>query len=483
MGVSTIHHDFLESALALDGITSRREIAQWVGERRNAHRFEVCRKSLSHLNGWHFEDDTGDLAHKSNKFFRIEGIEVTTSFGPTNRWMQPIINQPEIGILGFLTQKIDGVLHFLAQAKMEPGNINLLQISPTVQATRSNYKGVHGGSRPLYLDYFLDRSVTRVRVDQLQSEQGSRFLRKRNRNKIVEAPPEHAVPEHPDFRWMTLGQLFDCLRADNLVNMDSRTVLSCVPFSAGRFAAGLKNAVRPSVAETFSQLVFESALGDLDDNAASTGIDDIISWLTWVKTEYELVVRRVPLKMLEGWVNDGDVVRHRSNKFFSVIGVSVASTSREVERWDQPLIDSAPGGIIAFLCQLRDGRLHFLIQGRVEPGNLDLIEMAPTLQCTPENYNPDRPELLPPFYGLIVNAQPEQIRYSATHSEEGGRFYHDENRYLVVELDSSTNLNLPPNYIWMTIRQIKEFIRFNNYFNIEARGLVSCLGLELPLCA
>ena len=30
-----------------------------------------------------------------------------------------------------------------------------------------------------------------------------------------------------------------------------------------------------------------------------------------------------------------------------------------------------------------------------------------------------------------------------------------------------------------TIRQIKEFIRFNNYLNIEARGLLSCLSVEL----
>jgi hypothetical protein len=28
----------------------------------------------------------------------------------------------------------------------------------------------------------------------------------------------------------------------------------------------------------------------------------------------------------------------------------------------------------------------------------------------------------------------------------------------------------------MTIRQLKEFIRFNNYLNIEARGLLACLG-------
>ncbi len=133
------------------------------------------------MTSWFFEPETDNLVHQSGRFFRIEGIAVRTNFGPTPRWMQPIINRPEIGILGFLTQRIGGVLHFLTQAKMEPGNVNLVQLSPTVQATHSNYTRVHEGLRPSFLDYFLERGAARVHVDRLQSEQGTRFLRKRNR--------------------------------------------------------------------------------------------------------------------------------------------------------------------------------------------------------------------------------------------------------------------------------------------------------------
>ena len=42
---------------------------------------------------------------------------------------QPIINQPEIGFLGFITKEFNGILHFLVQAKVEPGNVNNVQIS------------------------------------------------------------------------------------------------------------------------------------------------------------------------------------------------------------------------------------------------------------------------------------------------------------------------------------------------------------------
>ena len=49
---------------------------------------------------------------------------------------------------------IDGRLYFLMQAKVEPGNVNKYQISPTIQATKSNFTRAHGGKTPLFFDYF-----------------------------------------------------------------------------------------------------------------------------------------------------------------------------------------------------------------------------------------------------------------------------------------------------------------------------------------
>lgn len=467
---------FLHSAQVEKGIVSNKEFFLWFESRCKANTFEVKKLPLTDLKEWHFEPDTGDIVHKSRKFFRIEGIEVRTNFGYTPCWMQPIINQPEIGILGFLTKKINGTLHFLVQAKMEPGNVNMVQISPTVQATRSNYTQVHGGKRPLYLDYFLDHSKSRFVVDQLQSEQGARFLRKRNRNMIVQVPDCQVVKDHEDYCWLTLGQLFELLKLDNIVNMDSRTVLSCIRF------AGQDTVLDPSSLKCglngFCEEVYLSSLAD--EKMAVNDLDNIISWLTHMKTRYELHVQRVPLNKLKDWFCDGTEIRHQEGRFFSVIGVSVAASNREVQSWEQPLIESAKGGILCFICQKKNNVLHFIVQARVEPGNFDVLEFAPTLQCTPSNYDSNKPELWPPFYDLVINSPDSSIRYSTLQSEEGGRFYHDQNSYLIIEVDSNQELVLPENYIWTTIRQMKEFIRFNNYFNIEARGLLSCMEIKMP---
>jgi oxidase EvaA len=472
----SIEKAFMESALCNSGVTSLSDFLLWFDKQKTLSSFEVCRRALSELDGWHFQNDTGNLAHRSGKFFSIEGIDVRTNFGRVRQWMQPIINQPEIGILGFLTKKIDGILHFLVQAKMEPGNVNGLQVSPTVQATHSNFTKVHGGKKVPYLDWFLGNKHAHHLVDQLQSEQGSRYLTKRNRNIIIAVPENEPIDILEGFQWLTLGQLLELLKLDNVVNMDSRTVLSCIRYAGSD--EGLRKLTAIRAASKFEEDVYISSI--VDERHSLYSFDSLISWLTQMKTSYNLTVNRIPLNRVENWYYDGTMIRHCAGKYFSVIGVSVQIDNREVPHWHQPLIESAKGGIIGFICQKKQDVLHFLVQARVEPGNLDCLEMAPSLQFTSSNYDGCIPETFPPFHDLFTDININGVRYDVLQSEEGGRFYQDQNRYIVIEIDSKYNLSPPANYIWMTIRQMREFIRFNNYFNIEARGLLSCLSLKSP---
>src|ERR1044072_4989401 len=115
------------------------EFHRWLDERRRTHAYEVTRVPLEDLDGWRTDERTGDIGHRSGGFFALRGIRVDTNRRAIGSWSQPIIVQPEIGMLGLVVTVVDGEVHCLLQAKMEPGNINLLQLSPTVQATRSNY--------------------------------------------------------------------------------------------------------------------------------------------------------------------------------------------------------------------------------------------------------------------------------------------------------------------------------------------------------
>lgn len=205
------------------------ELRAWIEDRQRGAAFQVTRRALSQLDGW-VTDEGGNLRHQSGRFFSVEALKVKWDPGDGPReWLQPILNQPEVGILGLLGQRRDGVLRFLMQAKLEPGNVNGVQLSPTVQATRSNYTRVHGGKLPPYTEHFLNTSTSEILADQMQSEQGSRFFQKKNRNVAIMIPDGVALERLPHFCWMTLRQLRALLDEPNLVNMDTRTVLACLP--------------------------------------------------------------------------------------------------------------------------------------------------------------------------------------------------------------------------------------------------------------
>ncbi len=467
--------DFFRSALTVDGaLHSYDHIIHWLAQKNQEVMARVEVIPLDRLKQWHADPRTGNIHHHSGRFFSIEGIHIQTNAGQVPEWEQPIINQPEIGILGILTQKKNGILHFLMQAKTEPGNVNIMQLSPTLQATRSNYTRVHDGNTPLYLEYFRGERKAVILLDQLQSEQGARFLRKRNRNIIIEVRENEKVQTLNDFIWLTLGQIKQLIASDNLVNMDTRTVIAGIPFGSYdsdtlNFFAALRNS---PISGTFNTHLLHSMLNHEVHHADLTRI---ISWITGLKAHYELHVRPVSLKEVKGWRYEGGAYVHHQKKYFSVIGVEVAIGNREVINWDQPMIKPAQEGLISFIAKKIDGVYHFLVQAKVETGNFDILELAPTVQCLTGNYREGVNEYSVPFINEVLKAKPEQIWYSAMQSEEGGRFFREQNRNMIIEAGPEFPDEVPENYFWMTLHQLMTFIQYNNYLNIAARSLIAAI--------
>jgi oxidase EvaA len=430
----------LRRSATSQGVTPDDRFDQWWAQRSAAGSFAVDRVAFHELRGWHEHPATGDLRHDSGQFFQIGGLAVETDHGPVGRWAQPIITQPEIGVLGILVKSIGGVLHCLMQAKMEPGNVNLVQLSPTVQATRSNYTRVHRGSPIRYLEHFTGARRGRVLVDSIQSEQGSWFYRKRNRNIVVET--EEDVPVHEDFLWLTVGQVVELLRRDDVVNMDARTVLSCMPIAA----------------------TGEGALH-------TTG--EVLSWLTEIRSRYTMTATAIPLREVPLWRRGADEIYREDRKYFSIQAVSVRADTREVPGWTQPLLVPHHQGVAAFLARRIEGRPHVLVQARMEPGYVNGAELAPTVQCMPANYteSPHRPRYL----DEVLAAGPDRILFDTVLSEEGGRFFHARNRYLVVEVPDDFPLAEPEDYRWLTVDQLTELVRHSHYVNVQARTLLACL--------
>ncbi|MFI9255706.1 NDP-hexose 2,3-dehydratase family protein [Streptomyces sp. NPDC053069] len=418
-----------------------RDVPGWLAQRAHAHRFAVQRIPFAALDGWAFAPGSGNLTHHSGRFFSVEGLRVSVDTGPFRTWQQPIIRQPEVGILGILTKEFDGVPHFLMQAKMEPGNPRPLQLSPTVQATRSNYTKVHRGADVPYLEHFLRPRPGSVVADVLQSEHGSWFFRKHNRNMIVETSED--VPAGDDFCWLTLGQIGALLHQDNLVNMDARTVLSCAPLP-------------------------------LCGDEAPYETTELLSWFTAERSRHTVRAELMPLNAVEGWHRTPYEIEHEHGRYFRVVAVAVEAGSREVGGWTQPLIEPVGHGVTAFLTRRSAEGVQVLVRAQVEGGFLDTVELAPTVQCVPDNHAWLPAADRPPFLDAVLRATPDRIRYEAVHSEEGGRFRNAVSRYLLVEAAPGDVPDvLPPGYRWVAPGRLAALVRHGHYLNVQARSLLS----------
>ncbi|MCK1798585.1 NDP-hexose 2,3-dehydratase family protein [Streptomyces sp. XM4193] len=442
------------SLAAVDPSTGARcptgEVTDWLAERRRARAARVRRIPFAELEGWTFHKETGDLVHRSGRFFTVEGLRRPETDAPRTdgagaRWEQPIMVQPDVGVLGMLAREFDGVLHFLTYAKTEPGNPGLVQLSPTVQATRSNYQRVHGGSPVPFLDHFLLPGRGRPLVDTLQSEHGEWFLHKSNRNVVVETD-EHVAEDPaaaPDHRWLTLGQLGTLLRRDNVVNMDTRTVLACLPTPAE------------------------------EPRALHTDVE-VQSWLTRERARRRVRVESVPLEGIRGWVREAECIRHVEDRGFRVIAAAVEAEGREVGGWTQPLFEPLARSVSAFLVRHFDGTPHLLAQARPEDGLLHTVEVAPTVQ-----YAPDGHGQLPRYAELVETADSRDVLYTAVHSEEGGRFLNAESRCRFVSVDGLGDpelLDPPPEYTWITPGQLGGLVRAGHQVAVQARSLLAVLN-------
>lgn len=426
------------------------ELLAWVEERNQNLMVNIVPNRLSESNFWFYDEQYSCITNRNHSFFHICGMHC----GDIE---QPIIVQNEIGYLGILCKEINGMLHFLMQAKIEPGNINKIQISPTIQATKSNFTQKHGGARPPYLDYFVQAEKHTIIVDQIQSEQSSRFYKKRNRNIILLV--EDDVEVLPSHRWMTLEQLKQLMRYDNLVNMDTRTVISCLPFA-------LLDDERGKMRRYFND---QSLYNSIFDAAEPDDMAVIYNYINNYKMFDYAQPELVRLDKLQNWeMSDWGIYCNKPYSF-SVIYCDIEVESREVRNWTQPLFKAEGIATFGLFTAVIAGKRKFLVKAQAEVGCFDSVELGPTVQreaiCrTSEN------EIDKLFHKQLSSGV--GVMHNVLLSEEGGRFYHEQNWNVILEIEP---FKPPRGYFWADYKTLNLLTQVNNCLNIQLRNLLSLL--------
>lgn len=438
-------------------------IIDWVREKNEKLKVSVTRSKLTDSVSWFYDETCGEIRNKNNSFFQIRGLQQYRDGEMILE--QPILIQDEIGYLGIICKEINGVIHLLMQAKIEPGNVNKIQISPTIQATKSNFTQKHGGKRPAYLDYFLNVKPENIIVDQIQSEQSSRFLGKRNRNIIIMVNEEIEVLS--SHRWMTLGTIKQLMKIDNLVNMDTRTVLSCIPYCDANFS----DLEKCEIYEMFTDKpLFRSMFG-----AGERDLVQVYRYINNYKMLHGCENKIVPLKDLKSWRFTDEEIVHKSGYHFKVIFSDIEIEGREVTHWTQPLFQAEGMAVFGLITSEFEGAKKFLVHAKPEAGCFDRIELAPTVQLEAAVAESEYLPLDSLFFELLENGA--EIKNDVILSEEGGRFYHEQNRNIILNVSPEKVGELPEGYFWLDYKTLNGMVQYNNVLNIQLRNLLSLLEM------
>ncbi len=230
--------------------------------------------------------------------------------------------------------------------------------------------------------------------------------------------------------------------------------------------------------ETNSRI--QTMLNSIRDDNQLYKLDYVIKWFNKKREESDMLVEEVGINDLDKWNIDGNSgnIRHESGGFFEVIGVKVSNTfDREVGKkgWTQPMIAKNPGGILGILMKRINGVSHYLLQAKAEPGNIGKLQLSPTLQATTSNLLKAHGGSKPLFAEYFDEPKNAKIIYAKWQSEDGGRFHLKSNYNMIVEVDEQTDLEIPDSFIWVTLFQIKQLMKIENFVGPHVRGIISYL--------
>ena len=413
-----------------------KDLNTWIRNQKKKNKMLISKINIKNIVNWKI--DNKKIYNKNRSFFSI--VPFRFEVNKKNAWFQPLIIQNEVGILGILKKKYKAIDYYLLQAKVEPGNVNGVQLSPTVQATKSNYLRKHGGKKTNYLNYFIKINNSIKVISSLRlSEQGTRYLNKSNKNILIDIKNKK-IKKLQNYIWVTRKNLIYLLNKKNLLNMDTISVLSS------------------SIQKNFK------------DNPINKNFT-MFNLFNRFKKEIIIKKEKISFKQLVNWKTFKDKITDINSNFFSILFLKVKTNSREVKRWYQPIISDHFTSLNGFLVKTINDTTHYLLKIDQEPGF-----MSPRFTSTVaiKNYNPKKANLKIDFLNFFKGKQ-KMIKF--INSDEGGRFYKNETHNLVYILSNKDKLPEKKYFIWASHNQIINLIN-KNLLSIEARNLFASFNID-----
>jgi oxidase EvaA len=225
--------------------------------------------------------------------------------------------------------------------------------------------------------------------------------------------------------------------------------------------------------------VFSCAINKKKYDTPIINMVKILNFINNNKKKYFVSINRISLSKLRNWTAKKNIIINNKKNYFSIIGVSINNNSREINKWEQPIIAQENLAFAGFITKIISQTLHYLVSFDIKPG-LDNSCLSCTVRTSnfvnyKKNYD------LNEFKKNIINKnfikkKNGKLLYKTIQSDEGGRFYKSQICYSIFQLNNNYNLKIPKNYIWISHNQMINLIK-KRYFDIEARILFACFNL------
>ena len=397
--------------------------------------FKLSQTKLSQQQEWNLIH--GVLGHKTGGFFYITGL-VDNISGEE----QLILYQPQGAFNGLVVCKQEQDVYILLQARVEPGNSGIGQYGPTIQSTPANYLRFHGGKETPYFDFFFKYNPqVKPIANSMQLDLGKRYFQK---SKILSYVKSSSLVETAEnMIWVPLKVITEVLHYDNFLNTDLRSMIGVFDW------------------DLFLDLDSGSTSHSNATHTSDFGFDNNLSGKNMGKL--------VSLSQLQNWELTEEGIVDKANSGVSANIYKVVSTTREVKTWVQPLLCTANRGLITLLMrQVGDKsldtslpQLEFLISHQSEFGISGEKVLLPSQIIYPGENDTHQTTL----------NKDGKVLCEVIQSEEGGRFYQNENIYQIILVDSS--FESEDDQFWVSVDTLKGLLKTSNKVSIQLRCIAS----------
>lgn len=389
--------------------------------------FKLQKIKFSEQNQWSINN--GVLSHFSNGFFHVTGI-----INRITNEEHLVLFQPQSALTGLILFKDGQQVYILLQARIEPGSSNVGQYGPTIQATPANYLQLHGGKKTDYVELFTSfNPIANTLGNNIQLDLGKRYFQKNKVHSYLEL--NELIETTENMIWVPLQVVAEVLISDNFLNADLRSLISVFDWDLFVNADISPKYQRQTTDDNFS-VFYENLLG---------------------KNEWKLIT----LDQLEGWEIQDNGIVDVSNSGIWVDMYKVSCINREVSEWSQPLLCCLNRGLVVLLMRKIHKHYEFLVSIQSEFGISGEITVLPSYVVYPGEGHENNSKL---FEDGILIAE-------MTQSEEGGRFYKNENIYKVILI--TNDIDTEPHQKWVTVNTLKSILKSSCRASFQLRCIAS----------